>query len=127
MTEGTTYKTEHFEGTMKSAFGSTLKDLTGGRITELAYKASYKHILNYDDVPEDEQLSPKDMLAVVNEARKANARQKAMSDVLEENKIEKPELKDSLDLQIKTLVKGLVASGKYTEAQAYVFAKDALA
>jgi len=46
---------------------------------------------------------------------------------LDENKIEKPEMKDSVELQIKTMVKALVASGKYDEVSATNFARQALA
>lgn len=117
MTEGTTYETVQFDGVMKSAYGSELK-------TPLTYEASYQKLLTFDAIPEDEQLSEKDILQVVNDARKANARQKAMQDALDKAKIEKPSLSDP-QVQLKSMIKILTTAGR-TPEQARQIAEQTL-
>lgn len=117
MTEGTTYETVQFDGVMKSAYGSELK-------TPLTYEASYRKLLSFDAIPEDEQLSEKDILQVVNDARKANARQKAMQEALDAAKIEKPSLSDP-QVQLKSMIKILTTAGR-TPEQARQIAEQTL-
>jgi esterase/lipase superfamily enzyme len=109
-----------FDGVMENAYGSRLE-------SPIAFNGSYDHVLNFEDIPRNEQLSEADILKVVNDARKANARQKAMQKALDDAGIVKPTLESSPELQLRNMVKSLVASGKYTEEQATTFAKAALA
>ena len=112
-------KTVEFDGVMENAYGSKLDKA-------IKFDGTYEHILNFESIPAKEQLSNEDILKVVNDARKANARQKAMQDALDANDIKKPTLENNSDLQVKTMVKSLVASGKYNEESATAFARTAL-
>ena len=112
-------KTVEFDGTIENAFGLALE-------TAVPYEGTYVHILDNASIPSDEQPSAEDILALVNNRRKANARQSAMNKALSDAGIEKPTLKDSVDLQIATLVKALVASGKYDKDGATKQAKAML-
>ena len=128
---GPTTKSVEFDGTMENAYGSALKDASYkpgfDAVKAIAFKGTYEHILNFEDIPRDEKLSEADILKVVNDARKANARQKAMQDALDNAGVVKPTLESSPELQLRNMVKSLVASGKYTEEAATQFAKAALA
>jgi hypothetical protein len=108
-----------FSGTMESAYGQKLEK-------PLAFEGSYEAFTSYDEIPEKELPSQDDILNFVNNQLKANARQKAMNKVLDDNKIVKPTLKDSPELQISTMAKVLLASGKYTQEQAEAIAKQTL-
>ena len=125
-----TTKPVEFDGTMENAYGSPLKDATyktgNEPVNEIAFKGKYEHILSFDAIPVKERLSDADILKVVNDARKANARQKAMQEALDAAGVVKPTLENSPNLQLSNMVKSLVASGKYTEERAIEFAKAAL-
>lgn len=116
---GPTTKEVEFDGTMENAYGSPLE-------TAITFEGSYEHILNYEAIPAKELPDEDDVLSYVNAKRKANARQKSMQDALDAAGIVKPTLENNVSLQIRTMVKSLVASGKYNEKQATDFAKSAL-
>lgn len=111
--------TETFKGTIENAYGQPLDK-------PLAFSGSYEMLVKGDEIPAKEQPDANDILNYVNAKRKANARQKAMQEVLDAAGIEKPTLENNVDLQVRTMVKSLVASGKYNEEQATTFAKTAL-
>ena len=125
------YKTVKFDGAMANAYGTALKDATYkdgfSPVEQIAFRGTFEEVLNFEDIPKDEKLDEKDILKVVNDARKANARQKAMQDALDNAGVVKPTLESSPELQLRNMVKSLVASGKYTEETATQFAKAALA
>ena len=112
-------ETIKFSGVMENAYGQKLPK-------PLAFEGQYDAYTSFDEIPEKELPDNDDVLAFVNNQLKANARQKAMNAVLTENKIEKPTLKDSPELQISTMAKVLLASGKYTQEQAEAIAKQTL-
>lgn len=69
-------KTVSFDGTIGTAFDKTeIKPA-------LPFDGTYEAYENYTDVPADEKLSEKDILEVVNNARKASARAKAIKETL---------------------------------------------
>lgn len=96
--------TETFKGTIESAYGSP--------ITPLKFNGEYDAFETLDEVREAGEL-PKDseILEFVNNKRKANARQKKMTEVLTANGINKPTLEDP-QFQLKSMIKILVATGK---------------
>lgn len=112
-------KTETFKGTIENAYGQPLE-------TALAFDGSFEKLEKGDEIPAKESPDSDEILSYVNSKRKANARQKAMQVVLDAAGIEKPTLENNVDLQVRTMVKSLVASGKYNEEQATTFAKTAL-
>lgn len=112
-------KTVTFSGTIENAYGKTLP-------TPINYEASYEEILSYDAIPPKELPDKDDVLSMVNNARKANARQKAMQSALDAAGIVKPTLESDVDLQVKTIAKALVASGKYTQETAEAAARATL-
>jgi hypothetical protein len=126
-TEGAT---KVFKGTIENAYGRKLsanKFKDGKTVVDtLDYTGSYEHLESYAEVPADEKLKEADMLDVVNNARKANARQKAMQKALDEAGVIKPTMEDDDELKIASIVKGLVASKKYDDAQARQLAKQML-
>lgn len=112
-------QTETFKGTIESAYGEKLSKA-------LSFSGTYEAYQSLDEIPADEKPSDSDIVDFVNQRRKANARQKSMNEVLTANGITKPTLEDNVDLQVKTMVKALVASGKYNNEQATAIAKQAL-
>lgn len=94
-----------------------------------AFDYNFDHVV-YESREEikaaDLEPSSKEIIAFVNAREKANARAKAFAKELEARGIKKPELKDDVKLQIATIVKSLVASGKYDEATAEAQAKTLL-
>jgi hypothetical protein len=112
-------KAESFKGVIENAYGEPLK-------TPLTFSGSFEKLEKGDEIPAKEQPDSEEILNYVNSKRKANSRQKAMQSVLDAAGIEKPTLENNVDLQVKTMVKSLVASGKYNEEQATTFAKTAL-
>lgn len=98
-------KTETFSGTIESAYGSTLPSAVKFNGDFQAYE-TYEEAQSAQDLPSrDEQL------ALINNKRKANARQKSMQAALDAAGISKPTLEDP-QVQLKTIIKALVASGK---------------
>jgi len=121
---------ENFDGVIENAYGRPLsknrfKDGSEA-VTAIKYSASYEKLEKYEDIPKDEMPDEKDILATVNNARKANARQKAMQSALDKAGVIKPTLEDDTELQIASIVKSLVAAKKYDEEGARVVAKQML-
>lgn len=121
---------ETFEGVIENAYG---RPLTQNRFKDgneavkaIKYSAEYEKVADYDSIPTKEMPDKEDILALVNNARKANARQKAMQKALDDAGVIKPTLEDDTELQIASIVKSLVASKKYDEAGARVVAKQML-
>jgi|SRR5688500_1099604 len=112
-------KNETFKGTIENAYGLTLP-------TAVKFEGSYESVENFAEIPEKEKPSQDDIVDYVNAKRKANARQKSMNEALTAAGIVKPTLENNTDLQVKTMVKALTASGKYNEEQATAIAKQTL-
>jgi hypothetical protein len=112
-------ETKKFDGTIANAYGKELD-------TVLAFEGDYQHILFFSAIPAKEMLDEKEILAVVNNKRKATARATCMQKALDDAGIQKPTLKDDSELQVKTIAKGLAASGKYTEESALALARQML-
>jgi len=102
-------KTEAFVGTMESAYGTKLD-------TPIKFNGTFEAYESYDDLVTANDLpSNDDVLAFVNNRRKANERQKAMQSALDAAGIVKPTLESDEGLQIATLVKVYMARGKSRE------------
>ena len=121
--------TTSFEGVIENAYGEKLSDCSyeEGKtpVSKLEFSGTYEALQNFESIPEKEMPDQKDILLFVNNARKANERQKAMQKVLDDAGVKKPTLKDK-DFQIKSMIKVLVAAGK-SEAVAKQIATQALA
>lgn len=112
---------ENFEGEIKTAYGQSLP-------TALKYTGSYEKLTSYDAIPRKELPDEADILDVVNNARKANARQKAMQEVLDKAGIKKPEVSQSAEGKLvaaKIIASTLVKTGM-GEEQAMQIAKAQL-
>lgn len=118
------------KGTIENAYGRKLdtnKFKEGfGVVSELSYEDTYEEYTDYAHVPKDEKLTEADMLKTVNDARRNNARQKAMQTALDKAGVIKPTMEDDDELKIASIVKGLVASKKYNAEQARQLAKQML-
>lgn len=110
-------KTETFSGTIDNAFGSKLKET-------LKFNGSFDAYESYSEVPEKEKLDEKDMLSVVNNARKANERAKVMAEVLKNAGYEKPEA-DNPQVILKNMIKNLILAKK-SPAEAQTLAETLL-
>lgn len=98
-------KTEKFSGTIESAYGSQLD-------TALKFEGTFEAYESVDEVKAGNDFPNNDeILAFVNNKRKANARQKSMTETLTAAGINKPTLDDP-QVQLATIIKALVASGK---------------
>jgi hypothetical protein len=111
-------KSETFKGTIESAYGKTLPQ-------KLTFSGSFEAYENVQEL-RDANVFPKDedIVAFVNAKEKANARQKAMNEVLSAAGIEKPTLEDP-QVQLATIVKALRASGR-SEDEAIALAETTL-
>lgn len=127
-TTGTKVKT--FDGKIENAYGLPLLSNKWKEgvtpVAELPYVASFEEVLSYDAIPPKEFPDKDDILASVNQARKANARQKSMQKTLDDAGVIKPTLADSDELRLKTMVGSMVASKKYNVEQATTLAKQIL-
>lgn len=112
-------ETIKFSGVMENAYGQKLEK-------PIAFDGEYEAYTSFDEIPEKEKPSEDEILNIVNNKTKANARQKSMNAALTAAGIEKPTLKDSPELQISTMAKVLMASGKYTQEQAEQIARQTL-
>lgn len=112
-------KVVKFDGVIESAYGIKLD-------TPLTYETEYEELVSFDAIPAKELPDNDDILALVNNKRKANQRQKAMQKALDDAGIVKPTLENSETLQLKTMVDSMVASKKYTREQATATAKQIL-
>ncbi len=123
-------KTTAFDGKIENAYGRSLEQnkFSEGStpVKVINYKTTFDELESLAEVPEDEKPNDKDILALVNNTRKANARQKAIQDALTNAGVIKPTLEDDVELQIAGMVKSLVASKKYNEEQARQLAKQML-
>ena len=68
-----------------------------------------------DTIPDDEVLTPADILAAVNNKRYAAARAKAQAELFSQHKITKPGVLDTPEGQLANMVKTLVAAGQTQE------------
>jgi hypothetical protein len=112
-------KTETFKGTIESAYGATVSPSLSFNGEFQAYE-NVTEIRAGNDFPNDEEIT-----SFVNNKRKANARQKAMQVVLDAAGYVKPTLESDVQLQLRTLIKVFVASGK-SEAEARNIAETTL-
>lgn len=111
-------KTETFKGTVESAYGNVLP-------SAIKFNGSYEAYESIDEATKaNDLLSNDEMLTVINNKRKANARAKATTEALTSAGISKPTLEDP-QVQLKSMIKILVMSGK-TEDAAKQIAESAL-
>ena len=125
-------QTEKFNGTIESAYGKTLPE-------KLSFSGTFQAFTITDDVAGNAVELPAtpdgadkitdaitwgDVYAVVNNKRKAKARQKAMNAALDAAGIEKPTMEDP-QVQLATMIKGLKAAGK-SDVDARTIAETAL-
>lgn len=121
-------KTEKFNGEIRNAYAQPLsfypqfKDKANAAI---AFNGEYTSYESPEEVPDEEKLTADEILDVINNKRKANARQKSMQAAIDAAGIVKPTLEDSPDLQLSQMVKVFVARGKSVEV-ATQLAKAAL-
>jgi len=88
-----------FSGTVKKAYGNVLA-------TPVPYTATYVPVKDYTSIPEDEMPSKKDILKVVNDARKLNERAKATAAALKAAGILKPDPNDPINI-LATMLKNI--------------------
>jgi len=101
-------KTETFEAVAESAYGSELPEAVKYNFTVNLLEAQA-------EIPAEEQPSAKDIVTLVNNKRKANARQKAMLIAFEAAGIKAPKVDatpDGILFAAKNTVKTLIATGK---------------
>lgn len=111
-------KSETFKGSIESAYGSTLP-------AAIKFEGSFEAYADYDEAAAaNDLLSHQEIVDAVNNKRKANARQKAMTAALDAAGISKPTLEDP-QVQLKTIIKALVASGR-SESEATQVAEATL-
>lgn len=135
-TETAGTKVVQFDGNIENAYGRPLKDLKFKDgftpVIAIAFNAEYEHVKTYDAIPAKEMPDKDDVLAVVNQARKANARQKATQTALDNAGVIKPTMEEDPALQLKSMVAGMVAAKdaqgnkRYTEESATKLAKQIL-
>lgn len=101
-------KTETFEAVAESAYGSELP-------SAVKYQFTVNLLEAQSEIPAEEQPSAKDIVTLVNNKRKANARQKAMLIAFDAAGIKAPKVDESADgilFAAKQTVKTLIATGK---------------
>lgn len=97
-------KVTPFKGTIENAYGKALP-------VPLAYNGTFEELVEGDEIPAKEQPDPEEILAFVNNRRKASARQAAMNVALNAAGIEKPTL-DEPEVQHREMVKILMKAGR---------------
>ena len=97
-------KQSTFKGVIENAYGKPLP-------SPISYSGSFEELAAGDEIPAKEKPDEKDLLAYVNNKRKANARQKSMQEALTAAGIEKPTLEDAEE-QFRQMVKILTTAGK---------------
>jgi hypothetical protein len=113
-------KTEKFAGTIENAYGKAVTPA-------LRFEGEFSAFETIEELREkNEYPSDDEVIALVNNKRKANARQKSMQSALDAAGYEKPTLENDRQLQVKTLVKVFLAAGK-SEAEAIKLAESTLA
>jgi hypothetical protein len=107
-------KSAKFSGTMESAYGNKLD-------TPIKFEGTFEAFENYQEiVAAKEELSNDELVKAINDKRKANARQKAMTAALDAAGIKKPVVDatpEGMLVAARNLVKDLIASGR-SEADA---------
>ncbi len=116
---------EEFDGKIESAFGKPLADYNKG-ISVIPYKATFERINVNSAIPPKEMPDDADILDMANNKRKANARSKEIARLLELHGIKKPTMEEDVELQVKSMVVGMVASKRYTQEQAEKVARRML-
>lgn len=112
-------KTEQFKATTETAYGKPLP-------SPIAYEGKYDAFESIDEVrTRNEFPSDEEVVTFVNSKRKAAARQKALTAALSDNGYEKPTLENDTQLQLRTLARVFIASGK-SEAEARQIASATL-
>jgi hypothetical protein len=106
-------KNETFEGVMENAYGKPLA-------TPIKFGGTYEAFESRDEiVAARKDLSDKEIVDVVNNKEKANARQKAMQAALDAAGIVKPTLETDTQLRLRKMYDVLVANGStHDEARA---------
>jgi len=111
--------TEKFNGTIESAYGSPVSPA-------LKFNGTFEAFQTADEIKAaNEYPSEADIIDFVNNKRKANARQKEMQATLDAAGYVKPTLETDVQLQLRTLIKVFVASGK-SQAEAQTIAETSL-
>jgi len=111
--------TETLKGKMENAYGQQLPK-------PISFEGTVELYSSFDEISAEDKPTNDDILSFVNNRKKANARQKLMNDALKAAGIEKPTLEDNPELQVATMVKALLASGKYNREQADKIARQTL-
>lgn len=102
-------KTETFKGTIENAYGKAVSPA-------LEFSGSFQAFENVDELKEkNEYPSEKEIVSFVNNQRKANERQKVMTQVLTDAGYEKPTLETDAQLQLRTLYTVYIAAKKTPE------------
>ena len=118
--KGNHMKTETFKGNIESAYGKPVSPA-------LSFEGEFEAFETVTELKEkNEYPSEDEIVSFVNNKRKANKRQQVMTATLDAAGYEKPTLETDTDLQVKTIVKALMASGKHTEVTALAAAKASL-
>jgi putative cell wall-binding protein len=102
--------TEKFSGEISSAYGNPVSPA-------IKFDGTFEAYEKYEDVPEKERPDEKELLAFVNNRRKASARQSAMQSALDAAGIKKPTLEDAA-VQIREMAKVLLAAKKADSQEA---------
>ena len=103
-------KSVTFSGEISTAFGKPVSPA-------LKFESAFDAYENYAEVPAKEQLTEADMLAVVNESRKAAARALIIAETLKQNGYEKPD-PNSPEVARANVIKSLMKAKKIDEATA---------
>lgn len=127
----TQYEKETFEGSIEKQWGRNFD-------VPVSYIGEFNKILSNEAIPAAEMPSDEDILDLVNNKRKANARQKAMSDALataakaferdnpgKDNPYVRPTLENSDDLRVKNMVDAMVSQKKADGTALYATRQDA--
>lgn len=121
---------EVFDGEIRSAYGRKLLEnkWEEGKtpVEVITYETRYEKVTSFDKIPADEMPNNDSIVDIVNNKRKANARQKAMQTAQDNAGVIKPTMEDDDELKIKSIVIGLVASKHYDESQARALARKML-
>lgn len=117
-------QTKTVDATVTKAFGQPVSTYVPN-VNSLPFTFSYEELVEGDTIPDDEVLTPADILAAVNNKRYAAARAKAQAELFSQHKITKPGVLDTPEGQLAGMVKILVASGKSQE-NAVLMAKQVL-
>lgn len=112
------------EASVTKAFGRPISDYVPN-VLSLPFTFSYEELTENDTIPDDEVLTPADILTAVNNKRYAAARAKAQAELFTQHKISKPGVLDTPEGQLAGMVKILVAAG-HTQENAVAMARQVL-